>query len=527
MFRKLVLVGLVVFTLTPRSAPALTTEALLDTLQHTAFDYFWNEANPTNGLIKDRSTLSSPCSIASLGFGLSAICIGIDHGWVSRDDGRARIRTALQTLWTKPQGNALSGTIGYKGLYYHFLDMPGALRTWDCELSTIDTALLFAGIIDAKQYFDTADPVDVEVRALADSIYYRADWEFMRNFAPSIYMGWKPGTGFSTFGQWIGYNEAMILFILALGSPTHPVPATTWTAWTSGYNWSTQYGQTYVIFPPLFGHQYSHCWIDFRSIYDTYMANRGITYFENSRRATLAQRAYCIANPSGRVGYGANQWGLTASDGPTGYNARGAPPSQNDDGTISPTAVGGAVPFAPEVAIPALHHLYDTYGPQLFSTYGFRDAFNLTVNPDWYDTDYIGIDQGPIIVMIENYRTGKVWQRFMANPDIQRGLQRAGFHPTSDVVFGPIESGRFVLYQNTPNPARGQAVVPFYLDAAARVSLGLYDVAGRRVQLLLHGVQGPGVHRVPLDATGLASGVYYVRLEVDGERQSKSCQVLR
>ena len=527
-FRSIVLVGLVTVVLMPCGARALTTTALLDTLQHTAFDYFWNEANASTGLVKDRSTLSSPSSIAALGFGLSAICIGIDHGWVSRDAGRARVLTALQTLWTQPQGSALSGTIGYKGLYYHFLDMSTALRTWDSELSTIDTALLFAGVIDTKQYFDTPDPGDVQVRALADSIYYRANWEFMRNFAPSIYMGWKPGTGFSGFGQWIGYNEAMILFILALGSPTHPVPATTWTAWTSGYNWSTQFGQTYVIFPPLFGHQYSHCWIDFRSIYDSYMTNRGITYFENSRRATLAQRAYCIANPFNRTGYGPNLWGLTASDGPTGYNARGAPPAQNDDGTISPTAVGGAVAFAPEVAIPALHNLYDTYGTQLFSTYGFKDAFNLTSNPDWYDTDWLGIDQGPIIVMIENYRTGKVWQRFMANPDIQRGLQRAGFLPTSDVAFGePGRSWRFTLYQNTPNPVRGLASVPFALDATAHVSLGLYDVAGRRVRLLLDGVQQAGAHRVPLDASGLPSGVYYVRLEVNGERQGKSCMVLR
>ena len=519
------LLGFVLLTVPVTGAKALTTEALLDTLQHTAFDFFWNEVNASNGLIKDRNTPGSPCSIASLGFGISAICIGIDHGWVSREAGRARILTALQTLWTAPQGSAASGTIGFQGLYYHFLDMTTATRTWSSELSTIDTALLFAGIIDAKQYFDTADAGDVQVRELADSIYYRANWEFMRNFQPSIIMGWKPGTGFSGFGQWIGYNEAMILFILALGSPTHPVPATTWTAWTSGYDWDTQYGQTYVTFPPLFGHQYSHCWIDFYNIQDDYMQNRGITYFENSRRATLAQQAYCIANPSGRVGYGANVWGITASDAPTGYAAHGAPPAQNDDGTIAPTAVAGSIPFAPEIVVPTLHHLYDTYGAQLFSTYGFRDAFNLTFN--WWDTDYIGIDQGPIIIMIENYRTNRVWNRFMQNPDVRLGLQRAGFDVATDLAFGSTGGPRFTLSQNRPNPVRRAASVPFRLGAPGQVSLALFDVAGRRVRQLLDGFYTPGAHAVPLDTSGLPNGTYYIRMEVNGERQAKACIVIR
>ena len=250
------------------SAQALTTEALLDSLQYTAFRYFWYEANPTNGLVKDRSTPGSPCSIAATGFGLSAICIGIDHGWVSRADGRDRVLTTLNTFWTKPQGSGASGYIGYKGLYYHFLDMNTALRTWNCEVSTIDSALLFGGILDAKQYFSTSDPGDVLVRQLADPIYQRADWDFFRNFNQGILMGWKPTTGFGGFGQWIGYNEAMILYILAFGSPTHAVPNNAWAAWTSGYDWLTYNGRSFVSFPPLFGHQYSHCWVDFRFIRD-------------------------------------------------------------------------------------------------------------------------------------------------------------------------------------------------------------------------------------------------------------------
>jgi hypothetical protein len=525
MIRSVVVILTLAIAASATGVEALTTEALLDTLQHTAFDYFWNEANPDNGLIKDRSTSWSPCSIASLGFGLSAICIGIDHGWVSREAGRERILTALNTLWNGPQGDGEAGYIGYKGLYYHFLDMTTATRTWSCELSTIDTALLFAGILDAKQYFDTGDPLDGEVRALADSITHRADWDFMRNSGVGIRMGWKPTTGFSGYGTWVGYNEAMIMYILALGSPTHPVPSSTWYTWTSGYDWSTQYGYEYVIFPPLFGHQYSHCWIDFRYIQDAYMAARGITYFQNSRRATYAQRAYCIDNPGGFVGYGENLWGLTASDGPSGYGARGAPPPQNDDGTITPTAAASSIAFAPAIAIPALHNMYDTYGAQLWSTYGFKDAFNLTVN--WWDTDYIGIDQGPIIIMIENYRTGAVWSRFMQDEDVQRGLVEAGFSEVTGIGDPVTGVQPKLLLRNAPNPFRNATVISYSVSSPGQVTLRLFDVAGRPVRTLMDGVQPAGDYQVFLDGEGLANGVYYYQLEAGGVRAGNRCLLLR
>jgi hypothetical protein len=226
---------------------------------------------------------------------------------------------------------------------------------------------------------------------------------------------------------------------LGLGTSTNPLPASSWTAWTRGYTWRTNYGQAYVPFPPLFGHQYSHCWIDFRHAADAYMRGRASTYFENSRRATFAQRAYCIANPGRFPGYSSNLWGLTACDGPgtggiAGYNARGAPPAQDDDGTLAPTAVGGSLPFAPEVCLPALRSLYDRFRPKLWTGYGFRDAFNLRV--DWWDPDTLGIDQGPIVLMIENHRTAGVWRRFMQAAEIRRGLERAGFAPVAFVPAG-------------------------------------------------------------------------------------------
>jgi len=520
----LVLLSLVV----PAAAQALTTEALLDTLQQTAFDYFWNEANPSNGLIKDRSTSTSPCSIASLGFGLSAICIGIDHGWVTREAGRDRILTALQTLWDGPQGSGASGYIGYQGFFYHFLDMNTATRTWDCELSTIDTALLFAGILDAKQYFSLPDPDDELVRALADSITQRADWEFVRNSGTGIRMGWKPVTGFSGFGTWVGYNEAMIMYILALGSPTHPVNSSTWYTWVSGYGtaWQTQYGQTYLTFPPLFGHQYSHCWIDYRFISDAFMRTKGITYFENSRRATYAQQAYCIANPGAWTGYGADLWGLTASDDPYGYSAHGAPPAQNDNGTITPTAPASSIAFAPEIVIPVLHNLYDNYNAELWSTYGFKDAFNLSLG--WWGTDYIGIDQGPIVIMIENYRTGRVWNRMMKNPDIQDGLGIAGFLPTVGVEDTPGTAERPVLLlQNSPNPFHTASTVSYSITSPGYVSLILYDVQGRPVRRLVDGPQPAGTYRVRLEGQGLSSGVYFYQLNANGTRERRRCTVIR
>jgi hypothetical protein len=509
----------------PVRAQPLTTEAMLDTLQHTAFNFFWLESNTLNGLIRDRSTTGSPCSIASLGFGFSAICIGIDRGWVSREDGRTRIKSALETLWNGPQSNAAAGTIGYKGLYYHFLDMFTARRTWDSELSTIDTALLFAGMIDAKQYFDGADPEDVAVRALCDSIYYRADWNFMRFNSAGIRMGWKPGTEFNGFGTWIGYNEAMILYILALGSPTFPVATGTWTTWTSGYLWGTLYGYEFVRFPPLFGHQYSHCWVDFRNIWDSYMQFRGITYFENSRRATLAQQAYCAANPGGHSGYSASLWGLTASDDPFGYSAHGAPPPVNDNGTITPTAAISSVPFTPAQSIDFMHHLWNNYRAQLWSPYGFRDAMNLNLN--WFATDVIGIDQGPIVVMIENHRTGAVWQRFMQNADVQRGLQRAGFVPAPATDSGPGTGDAGCALAPATNPVRGATEVSFRLPHAGRVTLQVFDAGGRLVQELAKGVRGGGDHRVPFDAAAVPSGVYFYRLRFENQQRVERCVVLR
>ena len=500
-------------------AAAQTDGELLDTLQVTSFKFFWNEVNPANGLIRDRNQPGSNfCSIASVGFGLSAIPIGVDHGWITRAQGAARVHRTLLTFYNGPQGTLALGTIGHKGFFYHFLRMDTATRfNTDIELSTIDTALLFAGMLDSRQYFDSqVDTTEIRIRAMADSIYQRADWNFMRNLNPGIMMGWKPGLGFAGFGQWIGYNEAMILYILALGSPSYPVPTSAWGAWTSSYDYDTFYGYSFVTCPPLFTHQYSHCWVDFREIADFNMRARGFDYFENSRRATLAQRNYCIVNPLGRLGYAANQWGLTAGDGPTGYSARGAPPSQNDDGTIAPTAAISSIVFTPDESMGFIRHMWDTYRPTVWGPYGWKDGFNVTAG-NWVATDVIGIDQGPILMMIENHLNERPWQRIMSHPAIALGLQRAGFEPFVLGVTPRPTPAAVQLGRVTPDPVRGHSRVTFRLATESSVQLDLVDLQGRVLGRLAEGRYPAGEHSAELSRGELAAGVYWLRLTTTGE----------
>ena len=426
----------------PDSAQAA---AFLDTLEERTFHYFWDLTNTTNGLVPDRSPTPSFSSIAAVGFGLTAYPIGVERGYITRADAGQRVVTTLRFFWTATQDSSASNATGYHGFFYHFLDMNTGKRYQTVELSTIDTALLLAGVLTCQSYFTGTDSLESEIRRLADSIYARVDWQWASPRPPVVSLGWHPETGFLGY-NWRGYNEAMILYILALGSPTHPVDTSAWSQWTAPYQWGTFYGQTHVGFAPLFGHLYSHAWIDFYKIQDAYMRGRGIDYFENSRRATYAQQSYAAANPGGWTGYSDRIWGLTASDGPGdvtltlggrsrqfhGYWARGASFTETpDDGTIAPTAAGGSIPFAPEIAIPAIWAMRQTYGASLFSTYGFRDAFNPTYTASsaagWFDVDYLGIDQGPIVAMIENYRTGLIWRLMRGNAYIVRGMCRAGF----------------------------------------------------------------------------------------------------
>lgn len=424
---------------------------LLDDVQKRTFLWFWETGNPANGLVPDRWPSKSFSSIASVGFALTAYPVGVEHGWITRAQARERVLRTLEFFASAPQGADPAGMTGNHGFFYHFLDMQTGLRFRDTELSTIDTTILLAGTLFCQSYFDQDQPDEARIRSLAEKIYEAVDWNEFLVRPPLVCMSWRPERGFSR-SDWRGLDEGSILYILALGSPAHPIDPAAWNAWTATYQWANFYGQEHVNFAPLFGHQYSHVWIDFRGIQDDYFRGKGIDMFENSRRAALSQRSYAMENPGHWADYGANIWGLTACDGPGsgklgdkqfwGYSARGAAATAiRDDGTIAPTAAASSIAFAPEIAIPAIAAMKSRYGGKLYQQYGFVDAFNPsmrekpdflnrgTVDPayGWFDTDYLGIDQGPIVLMIENYRSGFVWNVMKKNPHIVRGLKRAGF----------------------------------------------------------------------------------------------------
>ncbi|MBA3648401.1 MAG: Tat pathway signal protein [Chitinophagales bacterium] len=418
--------------------------SFLDSLSLHTFHYFWDLAELSNGNIPDRWPTESFSSIAATGFGLTCYLVGIDRGYISRQQGAERALKTLLFFANAPKGDSKAGITGNHGFFYHFIDMKTGLRFKDVELSTIDTGLLMAGILSCQTYFDGENDTEREIRELADSLYRGVQWNWAMNGGKTMSMGWHPESGFLDV-SWKGYNEAMILYILALGSPTYPVPPSAWEEWTKTYLWAKFNGQDMINFGPLFAHQYSQMYIDFRGIRDSFMRSKGIDYFENSRRATYSNRTYCSNNPAGFDGYSETIWGLTACDGPGNsnnvnpnisfmdYAARGAAKGNIvDDGTIAPTATGGSVAFAPEICIPALENMYRKYGDKIYDRYGFKDAFNLSfLSKDgiqgWVDVDYLGIDEGPIVIQLENYRCGLIWDLMKKNKYIVTGLKKAGF----------------------------------------------------------------------------------------------------
>jgi hypothetical protein len=422
--------------------PPLTDEELAR-LERDTFKYFADEINPKNGLIPDSTRQRAPCSIAVVGFALTAYPIGVERGFMTRAEAVKRCLVTLRFLHEAPQGTG-ADAIGYKGFYYHFLDMKTGRRVWNSELSTIDTTYLLAGALTAAMYFDRETRAEQEIRSLAESLYARIDWRWAQNGGLTVSHGWKPKTGFIKY-RWSGYSEALILYVLGLASPTFPLPEESYRAWTKTYKWRKLYGHEFVYAGPLFIHQLSHIWIDFRGIQDDYMATKAMDYFENSRRAVFAQQAYAVRNPREFKGYGRYSWGITASDGPGpatrringrtrqfyDYVAR-AVPYGPDDGTLAPWAVAGSLPFAPEIVLPSLSALNKNY-PEMTSKYGFKCSYNPTFtsgkrrNRGWVSQGYYGLDQGPIVMMIENYRSGLVWRLMRQCPYIVNGLRRAGF----------------------------------------------------------------------------------------------------
>ena len=417
-------------------------ETMLDSIQQKTFLFFLNEHHSDFGIVKDRTAGWAPASIASTGFGIPSFAIGVERHWITRDQA-SRITLSILSFFLNSEQNNDIDVTGYKGFFYHFLKMESGTREWSCELSSVDTGLLMMGIIFARNYYDRNNEVEFKIRSIAGLLLGRVEWDFMEmpdtgTFANQISMGWEPGKGLHQMG-WSGYNEALFLYILAAGSGMKNATES-YNSWLDSYKWYTPYeGLSHVAFPPLFGHQFSQAFIDFRGLADGYMKERGIDYFENSRRATYVQRQYAIDNPAGWIGYDSLCWGITASDGPTdkynfdgkeflSYAGRGSSgPGYNyfDDGTIAPYAPLSSLPFAPEIVLPTIKSINEKYGQKLWGKYGYYDSFNPTAG--WFDDDFIGIDQGPMLIMIENFRTGLVWNYVMKDPVIRKGLTILGF----------------------------------------------------------------------------------------------------
>ncbi len=440
----------------PSPPPALPT--LFDDLQRRSFDYFWETANPANGLVPDRWPNPPFASIAAVGFALTAYPIGVERGYVSRAQARERTLNTVRFFRDAVQGPQASGTTGYKGFFYHFLDMRTGQRFGKTELSTVDTSLLLAGMLFAQSFFDGADAQEREIRSAVDAIMARVDWVWAQQARPpKVSMGWLPESGY-IISDWVGYNESTLVMLMALASP-QALPSASWRQLTATFEpyWLRTQGYQYLSFQALFAHQFTHLWVDFRGIQDDYMRAKGIDYFENSRRATYAQRDYAVANPMGWKGYDATNWGLSASDGPQhiqtldyagrksqfrDYFSRGiGPPEPFDDGTIAPSAAASSLPFAPELVVPTVQAMHQRYGATVYGRYGFLEAFNPSfvdttvklsngrMEPGfgWVDTDYLGLDIGPILIMTENYRSDFVWRVMRQNPHLRRALTSAGF----------------------------------------------------------------------------------------------------
>ena len=416
-------------------------DSLLDRLQRAAFDYFPQAINPANGLVADNSRANSPVSIAVVGFALSSYPVAVERGWLPRPEAVQRSLAALRFFRDSDQSGGLEST-GYKGFYYHFLDFHTGARVWRSELSMIDTALLIAGALTTSMYFDSNTAEEVELRKIVEMLFLRIDWQWAQDGGETLRQGWKPECGFLHYG-WEGYNEAIVLYVLALSSPTHPLEGHCYHAWTGTYQWENVYGYDFLYGGPLFMHQFSHAWIDFRGIKDPFMREKRCDYFENSRRATLVQREYAQRNPNEFAGYDEHCWGLTACDGPSdelpdmageprrlfGYAARGVPYGP-DDGTIAGWAPLASLPFTPDITLDAVRHMHLRY-PQMLPESRYASSFNPGLasvdHRVWVSPGNFGLDQGIVVMMIENYRTGLIWRLMRDCPHIRTGLRQAGF----------------------------------------------------------------------------------------------------
>ncbi|MFH1414816.1 MAG: glucoamylase family protein, partial [Elusimicrobiota bacterium] len=440
----------------------LTDDELLDIIERKAFNFFWNETDPETGFIRDRDTIRSPSSIASIGFGLAAICIADARGWIESDQAYDRVRKTLVSIIDKAEQQ--------NGFYYHFIDMNTGQRVWNSEVSSIDTALMLGGVIVAKEYFRKK-----EITQLADRIYDGIEWAWMlESGSGALYMGWTPETEFDRFILWDMFAEEMLMYIMAIGAEKNPVPAKSWESFDRITKIYRNHAYICCESESMFTYQYSHAFVDFREKHDKYT-----DYWENSKQAIEAGIDFCGDHKGKYTTYREGFWGISASDGPDGYRNYGATIFTHD-GTVSPYAVCAAVPFIPEESISMLRKMLVSYGDRIWSDdYGFVSSFNL--DKEWFSDVHIGIDLGISLLMIENYRTGFVWNCFMKNKNIKAGMEAAGFKSGTTRIkssAASIQAGNKSMFQKevyalrTNSPHKIEDKDFTYFDTEADLELG-------------------------------------------------------
>lgn len=495
----------------------LVDEEFLDMVQRATFRYFWDYAHPVSGLARERLGSGETVTIGGSGFGVMALLVGIERDFIKREQGVERMLKILNFLNTQADR--------FHGAFPHWMNgTTGAVipfSQYDNGGDLVETSFMIQGLLTARQYFDQNNAQEEQIRYLITQIWESVEWDWYRraSFSDFLYWHWSPNYGWQMNFKLVGYNETMITYLLAIASQTHSVPASLYySGWASSNNYflnQTYYGYKLWVGDsyggPLFFAHYSFLGFDPRNIRDIYC-----NYFLNNRNHTLINRAYCIANPLGHTGYGPDTWGLTASDNPWGYSAH--EPYTNDNGTIAPTAALSSMPYTPEESISALKNFYRTYYGNLWGEYGFKDAFNL--NQNWFANSYISIDQGPIIVMIENYRSGLLWENFMANPEIQPMLDSIGFVPdsTTSIIDESSVINDFRIIGNYPNPFNPSTTISFMLPQREFIEIAVYNSLGELVYKLADREFESGENKISWQGTDhngkqVSSGIYFYKIK--------------
>lgn len=504
----------------------MTDDELLDMLQEANFRFFWDYAHPVSGLARERYGSGNTVTIGGSGFGVMAIVVGVERGFVTREDAAQRILKIVNFLKTADR---------FHGVWPHWINGETGkvipFSTKDDGGDLVETSFMIQGLLAVRQYFNNDNPTEKAIRETITTLWEEVEWDWYRRVVTSnyLYWHWSPNYDWGMNMALMGPNETMICYLLAIASPTHSVPAELYhKGWASSSNYLN--GKSFYDIPlyvgwdfggPLFFAHYSFLGFDPRDKKDKYC-----NYFANNKNHTLINRAYCIDNPNNWAGYDENTWGLTASDDPFGYSAH-EPVAARDNGTITPTAALSSMPYTPKESMAAFKNFYYNYGEKLWGSYGFKDAFSPRMN--WTASSYIAIDQGPIIVMVENHRSALLWDLFMANPEIQPMLDAIGF--VKDIT--PVEEGesntpvKYELVGNYPNPFNPSTTIEYKIAKGCNVNLTIYDMLGREVKTIVDDFKKEGTYRINWDASGLSSGIYVYKLSAGNYTDFKKMLLIK